>query len=294
MKLKIYLFLLIMGTVCFAVQGQTNPMNAQYFQNQYLSNPALAGLNEGMNVNVGYMTRSNSMPGAPGAQTITIDSQFKRVGLGLNLYNDQAGLLKRTRIVASYAYHLPLSENNDQLHFGVSLGSLHERIDLSEVNGELSDISVQNFNDRGAVLDGDFGLALTSGRLNVQASIPNLKNFLKRENYNTANWNTFFTALGYKFLWSADNGYGIVIEPKLVVRGVRAGKDVIDGALNIAFAENKFSLTGIYHSTKNVSAGFGLNISRVSLNMLYMSSTSSLGGNLNGSLEFGLGFRFKK
>jgi hypothetical protein len=120
-------------------------------------------------------------------QTIGI----KKWGLEINMYADQAGLLKRTRVVGTYAYHLPLNANDDQLHFGISLGALSERLNTEEINGTISDVSVQHFNERPIIVDGDFGMAYTSGRLNLQVAVPNLKNFLRKERYNAANWNIF-------------------------------------------------------------------------------------------------------
>ena len=77
-----------------ASYAQLNPLGQAYFQNQYLANPAMAGLGEGLRVNAGYRQQWTSMPGSPSTQFLTGDYGFKnRVGLGANIYHEKAGLL---------------------------------------------------------------------------------------------------------------------------------------------------------------------------------------------------------
>ncbi len=273
--------------------AQLNALTAQFFQNQYISNPSLAGLESGLRLNAGYTKQWSSIPGSPSIQFATLDNRSNRVGLGLNMYSEKAGLLKRTRVVATYAYHLPLNEKNDELHFGLSLGSLTDRLSTEDINGEILDISAQRFNERSAVLDGDFGIAYTSNKLNIQGAIPNIKYFLRKEQYNTANWNTFFTAISYKIsLDSMKNA--ISLEPKISYRGVRGYDDVIDAGLNVAFASNKFNAVAVYHSTQSISFGVGLKVKDLSLLTVYTSGTSALRGYSNGNFEIGIGYHFKK
>lgn len=58
--------------------------------------------------------------------TFTADYGFSKVGLGLSVLNDKARLQRQTRVVGTYAYHLPLSESQN-LHFGVSFGFMNRR-----------------------------------------------------------------------------------------------------------------------------------------------------------------------
>lgn len=275
----------------FAAKAQLNPLGAAFYQNQYLSNPAMAGLEAGLRTNIGYNRQWSEVPGSPSSQFITAEGRWNKVGAGLNFFADKAGLLKRTRIVGTYAYHLMLNSNADQLHFGLSLGALAERLVTEEINGTISDVSAQRFNDRPPVLDGDFGMAYTSGKWNVQAAVPNLKNFLKKERYNTANWTTFFTSVSYRFNTDS-TAHAVIIEPKMSFRGVRGYDNVIDGGVNLIFAGNKLSATAIYHSTKSISFGMGLNIHSLSILGMYTSGTSALRGYNTGNFDIGLGYRF--
>lgn len=274
-------------------KAQLNPLGSNFYQNQYLGNPAMAGLKDGLHLNAGLNQQWSTVPGSPSAQFITVDNRSKKVGLGLSMYADKAGLMKRTRAVGTYAYHLPLNSNNDELHFGISLGILSERLATEDISGTISDISAQRFNERDAVLDGDFGMAYTTGRLTVQGAVPNLKNFLKKERYNTANWNTFFTAVSYKFMTDSTKR-AFMIEPKASFRGVRGYDDVIDVGVNLSTYSNTLNGSVIYHSTKSISFGLGFNYRQFAILGMFTSGTSALKGYSSGNFEVGLGYSFLK
>lgn len=275
-----------------SASAQITTIGSLFYQNQYLGNPAMAGVDQGFKAGLGFNKQWSEVPGAPSAQFLTVANGSNKVGYGLNLYNDKAGLLKRTRVMATYAYHLPLNANNDQLHFGLSLGALSERITIEDINNNPSDLAAQRFNDRGAVFDGDFGVAYTSGKLNLQVAVPNLKNFLKKERYNTANWNTFFTAASYKF--EMDFGGSVGVEPKVVYRGVRGYDDVIDAGVNLTFLSDKLNATALYHSTESVSFGIGMNLNQLNILAMYTSGTAALRGYGAGTFDLGLSYSFKK
>jgi len=182
--------------------AQLSQMGAAYFQNQFQANPAMAGMEKGLNLNMGYLQQWSNIPGNPTVQTITADySITEKAALGLNFYNDRSGLFSRTRTVASYAYHLPLNSEEQKLSFGLSLGFMSERVNPEDIKGNINDPNVAAFNQRETYLDGDFGLAYTDQKLNVQASIPNMKSFLNKDiNGNTVDRSTFFQLLAINLI----------------------------------------------------------------------------------------------
>lgn len=108
-----------------------------YFQNRYLYNAAIAGYNGGLNVNFDYMQQWSEFPGTPKTTSLSADfAATDRVGLGINFSDDQAGLLRTTNVVGSYAYHLPLSSTGT-LHFGLSLGANDSMVNTAAINGTL-------------------------------------------------------------------------------------------------------------------------------------------------------------
>ncbi|EDM34869.1 hypothetical protein PBAL39_00015, partial [Pedobacter sp. BAL39] len=237
-------------------RAQLNPLSAQYYSNQYLINPSFAGFNSGLKLNGAYRKLWNNVPGSPLIQNLTADYGFEKVGIGLNVNNESAGLQRQTRVMGSYAYHLPLAAENQQLHFGLSLGFMTQRLENSDINGDPNDPMVGQYNDRKTYLDGDFGIAYTSERLNIQASVPNLKSILKKDEVKLADVATFFTAVSYRFKLS-DGTEGMDVEPKIAFRGVKGFDNIWDAGAQLSIANQQVFFMGMYHSTENATFGLG-------------------------------------
>lgn len=271
-----------------AAQAQLNPLSAQYFNNQYLINPAFAGFDQGLKINGAYRKLWSNVPGSPLTQNLTADYGFGRAALGLTFNNESAGLERQTRVVGSYAYHLPLNGNNQQLHFGVSLGFMSQRLENSAVNGNQGDPSIGQYNARETYLDGDFGVAFTSNALNVQASVPNLKSILKKDVIKLADVATFYTAISYKIQLS-EGDEGIDAEPKVAYRGVKGFDNIWDAGAQIGIANKQAFLMGMYHSSKNATFGLGMDFKkRYLISGTYTTQTSALSSYTNGSFELNL------
>lgn len=269
--------------------GQLNPMGSVYYQNQYLINPAMAGLEPTLNINTALKVQWIGVEGGPRIQYLTADYGLpnEKVGVGASLYNESAGVINKIRGTISYAYHLPLNNGSSFFDFGLSTGIVNESINLDKAKGDLSDDVITSFNDRKIYLDGDFGIAFRAKALTIQGVLPNLKRFFKRDVLrNVVDRSIFFIAAGYKI--QTDNVVN-AIEPKLVYRGVQNYKDIIDVGVNLQFLDEKLSLNGIYHSTNSFTTGFGANFkNQFSILFQYTTNTSEMQNYSNGEFEVGL------
>jgi type IX secretion system PorP/SprF family membrane protein len=266
-------------------KAQLTGFQSAYFANEYLNNPAMAGMEKGLNLNLGYQTQWTTIPGGPKLQNVTADyNSGNRVGLGLSINSDQAGLISRTRAMATYAYHLPLSENN-KLNFGLSLGINDTYIDYSKIVGDQNDVEAAAFNARTAYIDGDFGMSYTAKALTLQAAVPNLKTiFFPDENQNLdVDRSTFFTAASYKLAYNT-----LTIEPMVAFRGVKGFDNIFDGGFNLDFTNYNFSVSGLYHSNQTISTGIGLDLKTTELLFAYTNNTGPLRTYANNTFEFGL------
>ncbi len=275
--------------------AQLSPMGAVYYQNQYLANPALAGANGGLNINGGYRTQWNNIPGSPTMQTFTADyAVTEKAGLGLSFYNDKAGLFKRTSAMAGYAYRLPLNEGEDRLHFGISLGFMNERISNDDIHADPDDLTLRAFNERETFIDGNFGMAYIGKKLSIQAALPNMKSvFRKEENGNTVDKSIFFSSVSYKMVLSEGiNGFDL--EPKVVFRSIKGFDNILDAGANLSYAGNKVNLFGMYHTSKSASFGLGLNYQNIGINGIYTNGTSGMRGYSTGDFEINLNVRLLK
>lgn len=257
--------------------------------NQYLANPAMAGLEKGLKLNLGARKQWSNMPGSPRTQSLSGNYAFtEKVGAGLSVYNDESGLLKRTRVMGSYAYHLPLNDEGNKLSFGISLGFMDERIMNEKISGDAGDASVGKFNQRETYLDGDFGAAYTGGKLTLQAAIPNMKSVFKKDVESSVDRSTFFSAASYKLGMDAALP-GFVIEPKVVFRGVKGHDNIVDAGGNFSFSNNAFNFMAMYHSSQSATFGFGVELGKeASLLGMYTTETSAIKQQMGATFELGL------
>ena len=276
------------------VKAQLNPLSSQYYTNQYLVNPAFAGAGEGLKLNAAYRKLWSNVPGSPLIQNLTADYGFNKVGLGLTVTNESAGLQRQTRVVGSYAYHLRLNDNNHQLHFGVSLGFMNQRLENADIYGNPNDPAVGQYNNRKTYLDGDFGAAYTSDKLNIHAAIPNLKSLLKKDVIKLADVATFYTAVSYK-IGISEGAEGIDVEPKVAYRGVKGFDNIWDAGAQFGIVNKQVFLLTMYHSTRNATFGLGMDFRKKYLiSGTYTTQTSALSSYTNGSFELNLRLNLRK
>jgi len=273
--------------------AQLTGLQSMYFENQYLANPAMAGLNKGLNLNLGYQQQWTSLPGSPKLEDFTIDfNPGNKVGLGLIVNSDISGLINDTRIMGTYAYHLPVSETA-KLNFGLSAGINDTYIDYGRISGDQGDASVALFNQRKAYFDGDLGIAYTSKGFNAQVAIPNLGSTI----FNTQNTNidvdraTFYTAVSYLIPLSGQND-SFSVEPKVAYRGIKGFQNIADAGFNLVMNDYHLNLTGIYHSNQSVTAGVGIDLQPVRLLFSYTNNTGPLHSDANNTFEFGIKYSF--
>ena len=264
--------------------AQLNPLSSQYFQNTYLANPAMAGMQKGLRVNLAYRNQWSSMPGSPRNTAVTSDYQNRRVGLGLIMLKDQAGLLNRTQVLGTYAYHLPLNGVVSALHFGLSLGFNSQRLNSLDVVAAPSDPSIAQF-DNTTVIDGSFGMAYTNRKFGLELALNNLKNQFNVDLHNSIDYTTFYTAASYTF--TLQNS--LMLSTKFAYRGVKGYNNLFDIGAELKTRDQQLGFLALYHSSK--SSSFGLSYEHETgwrLATMYTTSAANLQNYANGAVEFAL------
>ena len=282
--------LIISANCC---KAQLNPYQAIYYQNRYLANPAMAGLDKGLNINLAYQQQWSSFPGSPKAQSLTTEYQATdKVGLGLNINDDQSGIFRQTRIMGTYAYHLPLGEQNQKLNFGLSLGINDSRINLSAVNGDLTDIELSKYNQRGPFVDGDLGLSYTSNNLFIGGILPNLNTniFNRAGQREDIDRTVFITMVSYKIKLSSETD-SFSLEPLAAYREIKGFNNIFDLGANFRMNNYHLDLQAIYHSNDNFGLGFVFDQPNYTINFDYNLYTGQITNYTNGAFEIGLKLR---
>ncbi len=279
--------------LCIKADAQNGVFGSAYFQNQYVFNPAMSGLNaQEFNLNTAYQAPFNSVPGGPRALYATADYGFSnQVGAGLSVINDKEGLFSNTRIAGTYSFHFKAGEQNQQINFGVSAAGILERLNTYDITGNPNDPVISNFNNRGMQFEADFGAAYTDDKLTAQATLPNMVALFGNRQRDVLEEQTLFVAAAYKLNLS-ESADGIILEPKLAFRGYKEYQNVVDAGANVIFLKDVFSVYGMYHTNKSVSFGLGIKLlDAIQLTGTYSTQTSPL-QNFPLGTNFEVGLRY--
>ncbi|HRG37049.1 MAG TPA: type IX secretion system membrane protein PorP/SprF [Bacteroidia bacterium] len=117
MKNRLLLFLVLFATVSNA---QQLPQFSQYFQNDLLLNPAVAGTKQYVPVALTHRMQWTSFKEAPTSQLFSIHGPVNnKMGLGLLLTNHEAGPTHLVSAQFAYSYQLKINDST-KLSFGVA------------------------------------------------------------------------------------------------------------------------------------------------------------------------------
>jgi type IX secretion system PorP/SprF family membrane protein len=272
--------------------SQLNPMASTYFQNGYLANPAMAGTGKGWELSGAYKVQWTAIDGAPSMQVLTATYGIpdRKVGLGLNFYNESAGVIRRTTVKGTYAYHLPLNDNGSFLDFGISSNIINEWIDFNKVVGEPGDGGLIQFSTRPLYIEGDFGMSYRNERLTVQGSLSNVKRMINKDlRTDIIDRSSYMGAVSYKFFTPT-----LTIESKAMYRGIENYKGILDIGAQVQCYRDKLMLSGLYHSTNSITFGVGTFYqNQLRILCFYTTGTSDLQKYSNGEFEMALQYQFK-
>jgi type IX secretion system PorP/SprF family membrane protein len=169
-----YLLLFVACTGSYLSFGQQDPLYSQYLFNPFILNPAYAGYSKDLSALVSYRSQWSGYDGAPVTANASghIALVENRMGLGLNLIQDQIGVDENRQVQISYAYHL-LLDNNRKISFGLLGGVAIYQTDYSELTIDESDPKFQGrLNETKPVIG--TGIIYSSNNLYAGLSVPNL------------------------------------------------------------------------------------------------------------------------
>jgi len=134
------LLVLIVSLLFGTSFGQQLPVYNQYMMNMFLINPAIAGADGYTSINITAREQWLGLQDSPSTQAVSFQtrllkksyisrsesvkndaqepSRSSRIGLGGHFFTDRNGMLRRTGLQFTYAYHIQL--RNSQLSFGLT------------------------------------------------------------------------------------------------------------------------------------------------------------------------------
>jgi type IX secretion system PorP/SprF family membrane protein len=281
--------------------AQQLPLSSQYYTNQFVTNPALAGTKENVNAFLTHRSQWTGIAGAPQTSYLTVDGpiQAKNIGLGLNLYSDVTDITNRIGAFANYSYKIKLSAEDNNLFFGIALGVINNKIDFSRaIVRDKDDPNIpQSGSQNQAVFSSDFGLAWRWKKLEIGAAVPQFLG--SKFKYNTVDGKTTTFNLERSYQASLKYIIDIVKEKEISVYPLLMARyyenSILQYDANLVLDWKKVGwIGGTYHSNNSVAVSAGLRYKNLSIGYAYdfgMSSTRSYAGN---SSELLLGFSFGK
>lgn len=121
--------------------GQQDPMFTNYHFNSLTFNPAYAGNNEHLTLNLIHRQQWLGFDGAPVTQSLIAHTPLnnERVGVGLSLVNDKIGPTGTFNVAGSYAYRMIVGKKkNMKLSFGLQASVANWRGNWLDVTVEQS------------------------------------------------------------------------------------------------------------------------------------------------------------
>jgi len=296
MKNSIIKFVLLLSTG--SAFAQQMPLSSQYYNNQFVTNPALTGTKDEVNAFLTHRSQWTGVSGAPQTSYLTVDGpiQAKNVGLGLNLNSDVTDIMSRMGAFVNYSYKLKLNDNDNNLFFGVAVGVINNRIDFSKVVvRDMQDPYLSMGSQSRTVFSADFGMAYRWKKLEIGASVPQL--FANRIKYDSkagkdASYKLERSYQGsLKYVIDIVKEKQITVYPLVMVRYYENSTIQYDG--NLVLDWKKIGWIGAtYHSNNAVAVSAGVRFKGLSVGYAYDLGINNVKSYVGSSSELLLGFSF--
>jgi type IX secretion system PorP/SprF family membrane protein len=318
MKKLVYILFVLLILPLFS-KGQQDPMYSQYMMNPYLINPAYAG-------SKGYTAYSLAArqqwlgfdnAKSPSTQALSVETRILqtsylakarlikrrtrrkrpsgRVGLGGYVFNDRNGVINRTGIQGTYAYHIPMGDG--QLSFGAS-GTIYQfKIDRNElilpddqygwldplVDGRKNTMFIPDASAGVYYMYQNFYAGLSS--LNLFQSVLKFGSDQSYSNYKLLRHYYFMT--GYRY----NIGDGFEIEPSLLFKTTEQFN--LQADINVkGYYQNDYWLGFSYRTGNAFVTMVGVNIGKLYFGYAYDYSFKEIQKLTYGSHEIMVGIKF--
>lgn len=137
-----HIFLLVVGlwgALHVPVFAQQQPHYTMYMANNFVLNPAIAGIEPYIDMKLSARSQWVGIDEAPKTMYLTVNSPVditnfhsNRIGIGGKVFVDKTGPIMLSAAEANFAYHLPINAAY-KLSFGTGVGLTHHRVDAAGI-----------------------------------------------------------------------------------------------------------------------------------------------------------------
>ncbi len=322
---RIFYLLVIFTFVTHLLFAQQKPQYTQYVFNNFLLNPAVAGIENYTDVKAGYRSQWTGLAGAPVTSYLTVNAPIgtdfvqgdatafpaggdenpssrlytqnymaaaPHHGIGATVQTDAAGPITTTNIDLSYAYHIGITSGVN-LAAGVSAGMTHTSLNTSQLTfPEIqTDPAIANGNNSQWKPDLSIGVWMYAATYYVGASVQQLLpgplyfSTNKSALYQSRTVPQYFFTSGVKLFLSDD----VTLLPSFLIKVIEPEPVTFDINAKISFRD-RFWIGGSYRRDDSFGVLAGINInSFINIGYSYDITTSGLNTVSNGTHEIVIG-----
>ena len=163
-------------TTGYIAQAQQLHFTSQYIADNYLYNPAAAGMTGHGSIGATYRSMWSGIDGGPQTTMLYGDISVKKLKAGIAgyVYNDVTGPTRRTGVDFAYSYHIVSKDEKTVFGMGLELQALQFYYDMAKLAQYIpNDPILQGVNTK-TLLDAGAGVYLRTEKLHLGASVKQL------------------------------------------------------------------------------------------------------------------------
>ncbi len=292
-KLRTYIILAgILLTV--GVKGQQMPQYTQYMFNDFVINPALAGVDNHFQIRTNHRFQWVGLTDPPLTNSISFYGPHENLDMGYGgyIYNDVTGPTSRTGFTGAYAYNIAVGSDM-RLSMGISLSLLQYRIDGLALNPkDVSDPNLLNIVSTSYMPDAGLGAYLWADDFYVGLSLAQLLNnkltiFENKDGLNRLKTHINLTG-GYSYEIDRD----WILEPSIMIKGTAPKEFSFDLTARVEWQKMIWGAVSYrFHDAVAILIGYTYEESLL-FGYSYDIGISSIRKYNTGTHEFMIGYRF--
>ena len=274
--------------------GQQLPHYTQYMFNDFVINPAIAGVHNHYQIRTNHRFQWVGLTDPPLTNSIAFYGPNEKLDMGYGgyIYNDVTGPTSRTGFMGSYAYNIAI--NNDmRLSMGISLGLLQYRIDGMQLDPkDVSDPAILNMVSTSYMPDASLGAYLYAEEFYVGLSVAqllnnNVKIFDNREGLNRLKTHINLTG-GYSYAIDRD----WVLEPSVMIKGTAPKELSFDVTARVEWQKMVWGAVSYrFHDAVSILIGYSFD-ETLCFGYAYDIGITTLRKYNTGTHEIMIGYRF--
>lgn len=288
----IILFIIIAGSS--GVHAQQMPQYTQYMFNDFVINPAIAGVYNYYQIRTNHRFQWVGLMDPPMTNSIGFYGPHAKLDMGYGgyIYNDVTGPTSRAGITGSYAYNIAIT-GDIRLSMGLSASMMQFRIDGTQLNpADVSDPTLLNIVSTSYLPDAGLGLYLYADEFYVGLSVAQLLNnsikiFDNKDGVNRLK--THINLIGAYRFWINEDW---LIEPSVMVKGTAPKELSFDLTARVEWQKMLWSAVSYrYRDAIGIMLGYSFD-ETLFFGYSYDISISAIRTYQTGSHEIMIGYRF--